>query len=452
MKVHTTVGIMAKRKKNADITSLADVLTEDAMYKHAGERSYNRGVEYFQDDQITGLSEHRGKIIATVEGTRNYEVRLWEEDGQLEWSCSCPVGESGDFCKHCVAAGLAWLQEREDGQLFAAEKLKSETTLDDVEKFFSGLPKEDLVETLMELVSSDDELRERYILEAARHKSGGPDFAAYRAALAHALKITGYVSYHDAWDYIWKVQSVVEMLEGFLEDGYALEVRDLAEYALNLMGQSYGQIDDSDGEFGETVRSTLELHHRACELAPPDPETLARKIFEWDMSNDFELFENLTEMYADLLGEKGRAVYRRLAQEEWDTISATKPGKDRSSSESDGRRYRITSIMESFARSSGNIEELVAIKSRNLSKPLWSHLPEVRGISKNWWRLSPAISPSHITIWILRRYTGKTASMTRRSNGRKKAWRRSPIIQISVFRILFLRNTVAGAVTMTRCG
>jgi uncharacterized Zn finger protein len=36
-------------------------------------------------------------------------VRLWAEDG-LVFSCDCPLGLDGEFCKHCVAAGLAWLE------------------------------------------------------------------------------------------------------------------------------------------------------------------------------------------------------------------------------------------------------------------------------------------------------------------------------------------------------
>ena len=35
-------------------------------------------------------------------------MRLWAEDS-LVFSCDCPLGLDGEFCKHCVAAGLAWL-------------------------------------------------------------------------------------------------------------------------------------------------------------------------------------------------------------------------------------------------------------------------------------------------------------------------------------------------------
>jgi uncharacterized Zn finger protein len=40
--------------------------------------------------------------MAKVQGTRPYRVELWIEEGDLEYSCTCPVGADGEFCKHCV--------------------------------------------------------------------------------------------------------------------------------------------------------------------------------------------------------------------------------------------------------------------------------------------------------------------------------------------------------------
>ncbi|MCZ7528577.1 MAG: SWIM zinc finger family protein [Acidimicrobiia bacterium] len=47
-----------------------------------------------------------------MRGTVPYGVVLWLGDGGLDWTCSCPVGEAGDFCKHCVALACA-VAERE---------------------------------------------------------------------------------------------------------------------------------------------------------------------------------------------------------------------------------------------------------------------------------------------------------------------------------------------------
>ena len=58
-------------------------------------------------------------------------------------------------------------------------------------------------------------------------------------------------------------------------------------------------------------------------------------------------------------------MYRQLAQAQWDKLPTLAPGDDRDSYEHG--RYRLTSLMESLARASGDIEQLVAIMSKDLS-------------------------------------------------------------------------------------
>ena len=68
--------------------------------------------------------------------------------------------------------------------------------------------------------------------------------------------------------------------------------------------------------------------------------------------------------YREALGEQGLRRYRELAESEWAKI------KPRQHSDSyDSHRYHITRIMESLAEASGDVEELVDIKSRDLSLP-----------------------------------------------------------------------------------
>jgi uncharacterized Zn finger protein len=66
-----------------------------------------------------------------------------------------------------------------------------------------------------------------------------------------------------------------------------------------------------------------------------------------------------------VLGKKGLAIYRTLAEAEWARAPALGPGKN--DADHYGRRFRITHIMETLAQQSGDIEALVAIKSRELS-------------------------------------------------------------------------------------
>jgi uncharacterized Zn finger protein len=97
----------------------------------------------------------------------------------------------------------------------------------------------------------------------------------------------------------------------------------------------------------------------------PDPLELAKSLFEWEISSDWEIFLDGAETYADVLGEVGMAEYRRLAEALWANVPALAPGdKD---AERYGRRWRISRIMETLAKQSGDVEALVAVKSRDLS-------------------------------------------------------------------------------------
>jgi hypothetical protein len=57
-------------------------------------------------------------------------------------------------------------------------------------------------------------------------------------------------------------------------------------------------------------------------------------------------------------------VYRELAEAEWEKVPARTAKQERSEW---GQHFRVTHIMESLAQASGDIEQLVAVMSRDLS-------------------------------------------------------------------------------------
>lgn len=89
----------------------ASILHRDAIQKIADARSFARGRDYFDQGRVRALTRHGGSITGVVVGEAAYAVRVWVKDSSLAYSCSCPRGEEGDFCKHCVALSLAWLAQ-----------------------------------------------------------------------------------------------------------------------------------------------------------------------------------------------------------------------------------------------------------------------------------------------------------------------------------------------------
>jgi hypothetical protein len=166
-------------------------------------------------------------------------------------------------------------------------------------------------------------------------------------------------------DYVQGIEDVIRSLEELLQEGYADEVIKLVEHFLAGVEDRLGEVDDSDGLLGDILVRLQELHHAVCRKAKPDPEALARRLFEWELRTEWDTFLGAAETYADVLGAQGLAVYRRLAEAEWAGVPALGPGQR--DAERYSQRFRITHIMETLAGRSGDLEALVAVKARDLS-------------------------------------------------------------------------------------
>lgn len=144
------------------------LLAPAAVTKIAGPRSYARGLAYHADDRVELRSIDDTRAEAMVRGTMPYNVALWVEDGQLAWSCSCPVGEDGDLCKHCVAVACAVVE----GAPVATRPSKKQTKQAarpqvDLQAYVDALDPAELAALVMEQVESDWKLRERLVARAA---------------------------------------------------------------------------------------------------------------------------------------------------------------------------------------------------------------------------------------------------------------------------------------------
>lgn len=345
-------------------SNLESVLDRRSLRRMAGARSFERGEEYFADGQVGALVEHQGTIVAKVQGTRLYRVRLWCESGELGFMCTCPVGADGAFCKHCVAAALVWIEGRHPAA-HGKSRSKPAVTMQDVRAHLATLNKGTLADMLIDQAMEDDRLRQRLLMKVARKGPKGLDVATYRRAIDEAVDVDGFVDYRDACDYARGIEEAIDSVEELLKDGHAAEVIELAEHALESVEDAIESVDDSDGHMGGILERLQEIHHKACKKAKPDPETLARRLFDWELRTDWDTFSGAARTYADVLGEKGLAVYRKLAGADWAKVPVLGTGRD--DSQKYGKRIRITHIMETLASLAGDVEALVAIKQRDLS-------------------------------------------------------------------------------------
>jgi uncharacterized Zn finger protein len=342
------------------------ILNLGTLRRLAGPRSFDRGENYFKLGLVRSLSEYNGAVTAKVKGTHTYTVKLREDDGELDYSCTCPMGDDGAFCKHCVATGLSWLEQKIDGKgkKAGSRRGSDDVTMKDVKGHLETLEKNVLVEMIMQQAQENDALREKLLMQAARKTTGGRRLSSLKKIIREAIDPGNFIDYYEMGAYASQVQNVLDTLENLLKDSPA-EVIELAEYALTKTETAIESVDDSDGEMGDILQRLQDLHLAACRKVKPDPEELAARLFDRELNGQWDVFYGAAATYASILGERGLAVYRRLAEEEWKKIKPLGPSKaERVSSHN---RFNITHIMESLAEVSGDVEALVEIKKKDLS-------------------------------------------------------------------------------------
>ncbi len=88
---------------------------EDTIMELATANSHARGVEYARRGAVRQLTSDGDGFRALVQGSYLYTVCLWEQDGVIASSCTCPY-DWGGICKHIVAVMTRLLGAQVSGQ------------------------------------------------------------------------------------------------------------------------------------------------------------------------------------------------------------------------------------------------------------------------------------------------------------------------------------------------
>jgi len=148
----------------------ARLISESGLKKLAGETYFERGRDYFEAGAVVQVSDGNGGIAARVQGTElcPYAVRFWLDEQELRWSCACPLGTTGEFCKHLVAAGLAWLSGMAvEGEPDIPEELGG------IRDFLEATDQRALARLVLQRAVWDEDLLDELILAARAFRSAG---------------------------------------------------------------------------------------------------------------------------------------------------------------------------------------------------------------------------------------------------------------------------------------
>ncbi|MCL1693299.1 MAG: SWIM zinc finger family protein [Actinomycetia bacterium] len=342
--------------------NLADVLSAQAITALAGPRVYPRGVGYHTDGRVELNVAGDRRMKATVRGSVPYAVELWIESGELEWSCTCPYAEDGAFCKHCVAVALQVVEEPVSilppipGPVDAGLAA-------DVSAHIEGLSRERLIEIVLGQCERDWRLRERMAAEARYARGEGPDRESWRRRIDAAFALhDDVVVYREAAAWASEVDEVIDALEDLAPAGHQDAVIELAEHAHRCAEAAIGYVDDSDGWISSIEERLSALHLSASEAARPDPVVLARRLVDLELTSELDGFHRAAATYAGVLGEAGLAEYRRIVEPRWEALIDT-------TGRQSGDRFAVEQAMIGVALGSGDVDELIEVRGRDLRSP-----------------------------------------------------------------------------------
>ncbi|MFN7149432.1 MAG: SWIM zinc finger domain-containing protein [Microthrixaceae bacterium] len=346
--------------------SLFSVFDLDRIQKLAGVRALARASLTPASD-IEDLTEVDRRLSAVVRGTMPYQVAIWVEGTKKpRFSCTCPQGEDGKFCKHAAAVALTLHGGGRTALWSGGDRQGAARVEDDpVFEFLLGLDHTELAHLVHDAAQRDSRTAQRIEAKAAA-SVGQPavDVKEWRKAVTAAFgRPSRFVDYHEAPRWAAGVQDLFDGLRGLLDDGHAAEVIPLVEYAFERADKATGYVDSSDGCFGQISWEIEDLHLQACTQARPDPVALARRLVGFELDAELDTFRRAAATYADVLGVEGLAEYRRLVQPRYEALP---PPSDRDYLSD---RFHVTNSMLGLARACGDTDEVVAIRSARPRSP-----------------------------------------------------------------------------------
>lgn len=331
--------------------SLISMLSDDNLTRLAGPGAFQRGKRYFDEGRVTVRESGDGHLRAGVAGSADYAVELRLQDGELSAFCDCPVD---GFCKHAVAAALAWR-----GETPVKPKARKDAP-PDLAAFLKAQPVERLAQWLEKYAHEYDGIRRELTL-LAKVEGSRDDPAALGKAVRAFLNVRRFLDYRDSIAYGRELDGLVSLLRQTLARDAALCAM-LCEAAATKMFRIYENSDDSAGAIGSRFHDLADLHRQACVVAPPPPKDLAKRLHALAAEDGWGLFD--FTHYLEPLGDDGLAAFGALLHKEWESLPPLKAGEGHY-----GRRWQVRHLLEKWAQQAGDHELLIALRSSDLSKP-----------------------------------------------------------------------------------
>ncbi len=137
-------------------------VTLELLKDRSTNESFRRGRNYYRSDFVSNLRVQDNSYIASVTGNYHYEVKITQNNNDIDFSCTCPY-DWGGICKHCIAVGLYILNHDKEvvKKAKSRKKLKTEDKFDVVEIMNKATSKQK-DEFLQKILRENQEYKEKF--------------------------------------------------------------------------------------------------------------------------------------------------------------------------------------------------------------------------------------------------------------------------------------------------
>lgn len=261
----------------------------DEFEQIVDEKILKRGLAYFNKGAIVDLSEiSNGEYEAIVSGTEEYTVQLKMSNNTVkEHFCDCPY-DMGPVCKHIVAV-IFHLQQVELGlgqtRTDVPKKKKTKSVAQQVKELLKTITHEELIEFIQENTRKDKKFR-NYFLASFGHLAQDHSKEFYQKQIHSILQTAagrdGWIGWSDMRYVVDTTEPFLENAEKYLANNSFENVFFIGTALLEEMTEAFQYGDDSNGDLGYFVESSMELLARLAQEALP--EELKVELFEYCIS------------------------------------------------------------------------------------------------------------------------------------------------------------------------
>ncbi|WP_049933576.1 SWIM zinc finger family protein [Halorubrum ezzemoulense] len=229
-----------------------DYPTRDEIRSLCTEQSFERGVNYYQQDRVQELDIDGGEIRSTVRGSNYYDVAIDLVDDTVRSRCSCPYDYAGD-CKHVIAVLLA-VDDRDTKTVIDPER--DETV--NIDSVIEQTAPEDLRAFLRDIVAEDRDIRDRFVAFV------GEDTAKtvydYKQEIDRlfddAVSRRGMVEHDTHIDF----SQYTDLAETHRKRGHVQTATDIYRAVSEAIRENLDRVDDSSGYYGREVERAIESY------------------------------------------------------------------------------------------------------------------------------------------------------------------------------------------------